>query len=101
MPMQDTDIRSDVSVELRTGKMSRIIMWNDDTTPMDAVVLILLKVFQKDYMEAVALMLSVHVQGKGVVEECPYKLARAKRIEAMRMARDLGYPDFKITVEEK
>lgn len=101
MALMDADVRTSVDVEILSGRMSKVVMWNDDTTSMDAVVAILLKVFEKDELEAIALMLAVHHQGKGVVEECPKKIARVHRIEAMRMARDLGYPDFKITVEEK
>lgn len=100
MTCDETSVLTSVDIQVDASRMSKVIMWNDDTTSMDAVVLILQKVFQKAEAEAVFLMLFVHTEGKAVVEECPRKLARAHRIEAMRLARQLGYPDFKITVEE-
>ena len=100
--MNGGDVMTDVStqVDVKTGRMCKVILKNDDTTEMTAVVIILLQVFQKNELEAVGLMLQAHKQGKALIAIMPKKLARAKRVEAMRLANQLGYPDFTIDIEE-
>lgn len=93
-----TDVRA--TVDIQSGRMCKVILKNDNTTEMTVVVVILLQVFQKNELEAIGLMLTAHNQGKALIDVMPKKLARAKRVEAMRMAREAGYPDFTIDIEE-
>lgn len=100
--MLNGDVLTDVStqIDIKTGRMCKVILKNDDTTEMTIVVVILLQVFQKNELEAVGLMLQAHKCGKALIDIMPKKLARAKRVEAMRMAHEAGYPDFTIDIEE-
>ena len=74
-------------------------MHNDDFTPMDFVVDILMKIFQKPYEEAVTIMMDVHKKERGIVGSYSYDVAKSKSEKAMSLARDEGYP-FRVTVEE-
>ena len=56
----------------------RVIMHNDDFTPMDFVVELLRTVFHKEEPEAVHLMLIVHESGRASVGEYPYDIAATK-----------------------
>lgn len=85
---------------VETGRMFKVVMHNDDTTPMEVVIIILLSVFDKCYDDAVQLMLSAHLTGGTVVGIYPKKLATFKKEKAIRMAREAGYSDFSITLEE-
>ena len=69
-----------------------IIMLNDDFTPMEFVVEILVTVFHKQNQEAFNLMMTVHNNGEAVIGEYTYDMAATKRAKAMSLAREAGYP---------
>lgn len=92
-------IKEKDDVQLKEPKEFIVVMYNDDFTPMDFVVDILMKIFQKKYEEAVVLMMAVHKGKKAVVGAYSYDMARSKVDKAMALARDEGYP-FRVMVEE-
>lgn len=73
-------------------------MYNDDFTPMDFVVNILIEVFRKTEQDALAIMLAIHKGTKEVVGEYTYDIAKTKADICMRRARVAGYP-FLVKVE--
>ena len=79
-------------------KHYKVIMHNDDFTPMDFVVKILIEIFYKPESEATAIMLAVHEQGKMVVGIYSYDLAVTLSSKATAIARDAGYP-LRVTYE--
>ena len=85
--------------KLKEPKMYHVVMLNDDFTPMDFVVQILIEIFHKDSATAEQLMLQVHRKGKAVVAKYSYDIAVTKVQKAMTKAREAGYP-FRLTVEE-
>ncbi len=76
-----------------------VVMHNDDFTPMDFVVNILMEIFNKQYEEAVTIMMQVHKGNRGIVGTYSYDIAHSKAEKAMILAREEGYP-FRVTVEE-
>jgi ATP-dependent Clp protease adaptor protein ClpS len=74
-------------------------MHNDDFTPMDFVVDILIDIFHKGVPEAERLMLTVHESGRAAVGSYPYDIAVTKVQTALARAREQGHP-FRMTVEE-
>lgn len=86
-------------LHLREPKHYRVVMNNDDFTPMDFVVEILMDIFRKNEMEAVHLMLMVHESGRATVGSYPLDIALSKVQAATARAREQGYP-FLMTVEE-
>lgn len=70
----------------------RVIIENDDVTPMDFVVLVLLSIFELDFERAVAVMLEAHNNGRAHVVTLPFEEARRRVYEAQNAAREAGYP---------
>lgn len=76
-----------------------VVLHNDDFTPMDLVVFILIRVFFLPFNEANRLMLKVHHEGKAKVGSYSYDIAVSKSAKATQMAREEGYP-LRLTVEK-
>lgn len=96
---EKVSVKEKENIKLKEPKGFKVVMYNDDFTPMDFVVNILMSIFQKRYEEAIMLMMAVHKGKKAVVGNYPYDIARSKVDKAMSLARDEGYP-FRILVEE-
>ncbi|EDM26733.1 ATP-dependent Clp protease adaptor protein ClpS [Lentisphaera araneosa HTCC2155] len=70
----------------------KVILHNDDYTPMDFVVYLIMSVFHKTEDEAAQLMLTVHVKGKAICGIYPKEIAENKVDKAMSMAKQEGHP---------
>ncbi len=92
MPKQQSSIRERQRTDLRDPQRYKVIIYNDDFTTMEFVVLILTNVFFKSQAEAETLMLQVHHSDKAVVGIYSYDIALSKVQKATRMARDAGFP---------
>ena len=77
----------------------RVLILNDDYTPMEFVVEVLMDVFGKDEAEAVHIMLKVHVEGSGLAGMYPFEIAETKVDEVHARARAEGHP-LRATMEE-
>ena len=84
---------------VREPKRYQVIMHNDDYTPMEFVVEILMDIFHKSEEEATMLMLTVHQSGKAVVGNYSYDIAMSKVRAATDRAVAEGFP-FRLTIEE-
>ena len=70
----------------------QVLIYNDDFTPMDFVVEVLVRIFDKKEEDAVILMLSIHEGSSAVAGVYPKDIARTKAAEAVEWAREEGYP---------
>ena len=70
----------------------RVLLLNDDYTPMEFVILILEEVFNKSREEATRIMLHVHNQGVGECGVFPYEVAETKVTRVMDAARRNQHP---------
>ena len=70
----------------------KVVLYNDDYTPMVFVVGVLEIVFQKSPAESNALMLRIHRSGSGIAGVYPLEIAETKVTTVHRMAEDRGYP---------
>jgi ATP-dependent Clp protease adaptor protein ClpS len=73
-------------------RMYRVVMLNDDYTPMEFVVFVLQVVFSKAEDEATRLMLDVHNHGKGICGVFSFDVARTKARQVEEMARRHEHP---------
>lgn len=76
----------------RRPRLFRVLLLNDDYTPMDFVVALLARYFGKDEAAATRIMLAVHHQGQGVAGVYPREVAQAKVAQATAHARAEGHP---------
>jgi ATP-dependent Clp protease adaptor protein ClpS len=70
----------------------RVLLLNDDYTPMEFVVLVLQDVFNKPREEAMQIMLHVHQKGVGECGVFPYEVAETKVTRVMDTARKNQHP---------
>ena len=70
----------------------KVLMLNDDYTPMEFVVLVLKRYFRMDLEEATRVMLHVHQRGVGVCGIFPYEVAETKVNQVMDFARENQHP---------
>ena len=79
----------------------KVIFANDNETPMDFVVLVLISIFRKPPQQAYDIMMSVHEKGRGIAGG-PYskEIAETKAEKTMAFARQNGYP-LKVTFEKE
>jgi ATP-dependent Clp protease adaptor protein ClpS len=96
----ETITRPQTSDQTRTTTpaMYRVLLLNDDFTPMDFVIHVLQKFFQKDYTEATQIMLQVHHQGAGVAGVFSYEIAETKVHQVNQYAKQNRHP-LKSTME--
>jgi ATP-dependent Clp protease adaptor protein ClpS len=72
--------------------MYRVLILNDDYTPMEFVVLVLEHFFNKSREEATRIMLHVHNHGVGVCGIFPYEVAETKVAQVLDLARRAEHP---------
>ena len=70
----------------------RVMLLNDDYTPMEFVVLVLQDVFNKSREEAMQIMMHVHQKGVGECGVFPYEVAETKVTRVMDTARKNQHP---------
>jgi len=94
-----TDLKSKDKVDIKPPSMFKVVIHNDDVTPMDLVIAILKKIFDFSLEKANDLTMEVHNSGNAVAGVYIYELAEQKSIEATAMAQINGSP-LRITIEE-
>jgi len=70
----------------------KVLLFNDDYTPMEFVVAILEQIFAKGPSEATQIMLQIHNGGLGVAGVYVLEVAETKVASVHREAEDRGYP---------
>ncbi len=94
-PKKGAPLREVVTEERRKTKkpeMYRVVLINDDYTPMEFVVWVLQVVFHKSEQESARLMLEVHNSGKGVCGVFTLDVARTKAYQVENLARKHEHP---------
>ncbi len=77
---------------VKKPSMYKVLMLNDDYTPMEFVVMVLERFFNKSHEEATHIMLHVHQKGVGVCGVFTYEIAETKVARVMDMARQHQHP---------
>ena len=78
----------------------KVVLLNDDTTPIDFVIEILMSIYRHTQETAEQLTLTIHHEGAGVAGIYTYELAEQKAIETVNLSRQSGFP-LQIKVEEE
>jgi ATP-dependent Clp protease adaptor protein ClpS len=81
-----------VTTNLIEPRKFKVIFINDDKTPMDFVIDVLMNIFNHDTDSSQKLTVKIHTEGSAVVGVYPYEIAEQKGIETTHLARQAGYP---------
>jgi ATP-dependent Clp protease adaptor protein ClpS len=84
--------RTKTQSKTRRPPMFKVILLNDDYTPMEFVVELLKTVFHKPHAEATKIMLWVHQNGMGVAGVYPFETAETKVHTVEELSREAQYP---------
>lgn len=78
--------------KLKKPQLFRVVLLNDDYTPMEFVVEVLEQFFSMDRERAVRVMLKVHTEGRGVCGVFTREVAETKAAQVTQHARDNEHP---------
>jgi ATP-dependent Clp protease adaptor protein ClpS len=98
MPKKGLDKKGDVGLKdkqkhkVEPPKNYKVVLHNDDYTPMDFVAQLLMQLFHKDAMTAKAITQHVHTKGKGIAGIYSREIAETKTSEAISLAQNYGHP---------
>jgi ATP-dependent Clp protease adaptor protein ClpS len=99
---RDTDhglATAEAKPRLKRPPLYRVVLLNDDYTPMEFVVEVLQKIFSLDRTTATRIMLEVHTKGKGVCGVYTYEIAETKVAQVTGLAQQHQHP-LLCTMEE-
>jgi ATP-dependent Clp protease adaptor protein ClpS len=85
--------------KLKEPPLYRVVLLNDDFTPMEFVVDILESIFAMERTRATQVMLEVHTKGKGICGVYNFEIAETKVAQVMTTARQHQHP-LLCTMEE-
>jgi ATP-dependent Clp protease adaptor protein ClpS len=91
-PGTSGDVLEKTREQLKPPEQWRVLLLNDDYTPMDFVVDVLESIFLKSPAEAFRIMMQVHTQGSGLAGIYTHEVAETKVETVLDLARESGYP---------
>ena len=97
----DVDIILDEKIKVieKEPSMYKVVFLNDEATPIDFVVSLLIELFKHSDKTAHDITIKIHAEGSGVVGIYTYEIAEQKSLEATSLCRENGFP-LRIKVEE-
>jgi ATP-dependent Clp protease adaptor protein ClpS len=98
-PGRGTAVITRTKPKTKKPSLYRVLLLNDDYTPMEFVVQVLEKVFSLDRNTATRIMLEVHTKGKGVCGVYTYEIAETKVAQVTGLAQQHQHP-LLCTMEE-
>jgi ATP-dependent Clp protease adaptor protein ClpS len=100
MPSTDIQLDEKIKVTVQEPRRWKVILLNDDSTPMEFVISLLIEIFKHTPDTAKEIMLQVHETGSGIAGVYSFEIAEAKAVEATSQARSNGFP-LQIKLEEE
>ena len=85
-------VATKVRPKTKKPSMYRVLLMNDDYTPMEFVVSILMGIFKKNAEEATQIMLNVHQSGMGTCGVYTFEIAETKVAQVMDAAKRNQHP---------
>jgi len=82
----------DTKPKTKKPSMYNVLLMNDDYTPMEFVVMVLEKIFNKKQEEATQIMLHVHQKGIGICGTFTYEVAESKCKAVIDLAKKNEHP---------
>ncbi len=100
MPGTDIQLDEKIKVVISEPKNWKVILLNDDSTPMEFVIAMLMEIFRHTSESAENIMMQVHETGSGIAGVYSFEIAEAKAVEATNQARANGFP-LQLKLEEE
>jgi ATP-dependent Clp protease adaptor protein ClpS len=97
---QGAGVAAQIRPKTKRPSLYKVLLLNDDYTPMDFVVHVLEHVFGKSRDEAIEIMLHVHHQGVGVCGVYTFEIAETKVAQVIELARRHEHP-LQCTMEKE
>jgi ATP-dependent Clp protease adaptor protein ClpS len=88
----DTAIEEKVVVDLQPPSLWKVVLLNDDATPMELVIELLTGIFKHTESAAKEITLEIHNSGSAVAGVYSFEIAEQKGMEATAVARQNGSP---------
>ncbi|NBP00010.1 MAG: ATP-dependent Clp protease adaptor ClpS [Proteobacteria bacterium] len=78
--------------ELKEPGKFKVVFCNDDVTPVEFVIAVLMQVFRHNQESAMDVTMKVHHTGSGIAGIYPFEIAEQKVSDATKIARNNGFP---------
>ena len=91
------ELLEQAETQLSEPKMYKVMLLNDDYTPMDFVIEVLQKFFDMDEQKATQIMLHVHTRGQGLCGIFTHEVAETKTAQVNEYAREYEHPLLCVT----
>lgn len=97
-----SDIKIDEKIKQRITepKKYKVVFLNDDHTPIEFVIELLVKVFRHSEDNAKKITLEIHEEGSGIAGVYYFEIAEARAVESTQLARANGFP-LVVKIEEE
>ena len=99
-PVDEVSLATRTRTRTERPPFYKVLLLNDDYTPMEFVVHVLERFFNKSREEATRIMLHVHRRGVGVCGVFTYEVAETKVTQVMDLARQHQHP-LQCTIEKE
>lgn len=96
----DIQLDEKIKIKITEPKRYKVVVLNDDHTPIDFVIEVMITIFKHTQETAKDLTLKVHNEGSAIVGVYSYEIAEQKGLEATQLARQLGFP-LQIKVDQE
>lgn len=96
----DIVINDKIDFDIKEPRLWKVLLLNDDKTPMDFVIDLLKDVFKHQEETAKTITLDIHNTGSGVAGVYSYEIAEHKGVEVKTIASSQGFP-LQVKLEEE
>ncbi len=86
------ELLTEERAKLKRPDMYRIVLLNDDYTPREFVVWVLMRVFYKGQEESTRIMIEAHTSGKSIIGVYTYDEATTKIVQVDKLAKQYEHP---------
>ena len=99
-PDSETGVATKTKPKTKKPPLYKVLLLNDDYTPMEFVVHVLERFFAINHQQAIEIMMTVHKKGAAVVGVFSHDIAETKVTQVMDLARKLEHP-LQCTMEKE
>jgi ATP-dependent Clp protease adaptor protein ClpS len=99
-PSFENDLQEGVDEKVKRPKKFKVVLLNDDFTPIDFVIQILQEVFNKNHQDAHNITMDIHQKEKGICGVFSKDVAETKAKLVCQLAEKNGFPLTAISEED-